>query len=47
MLRFFLRMPFADKWYAEVSYARPLFLDLNGPQSSEKYHLSLEVGTSF
>jgi hypothetical protein len=43
----FLRMPFADKWYAEVSYARPLFLDLNGPQSSEKYHLSLEVGTSF
>jgi hypothetical protein len=43
----FLRMPFADKWYAKVSYARPLFLDLHGPQSSEKYHLSLEVGTSF
>jgi len=43
----FLRVPFADKWYAEVSYARPVFLDLNGPQSSEKYHFSIEIGTSF
>lgn len=43
----FMRIPFADQWYAEVSYARPLFLDLNGPQSSEKYHFSFEVGTSF
>ena len=43
----FLRVPFADKWYAEVSYARPIFLDLNGPQSSEKYHFSFEIGTSF
>ena len=46
-LTVFLRMPFADYWYAELSYARPLLLDLNGPQSSEKYHFSFEVGTSF
>ena len=43
----FLRVPFASQWYGELSYARPLFLDLNGPQSSEKYHFSLELGTSF
>ena len=31
----------------EAAYAQPLYLDLNGPQSSEKYHFTLEVGTSF
>ena len=25
----------------------PLYLDLHGPQSSEKFHFSLEIGTSF
>ena len=43
----FLRVPLAGQWYGELSYARPLFLDLSGPQSSEKYHFSLELGTSF
>ncbi len=43
----FVRVPLAQGWYAEASYAQPIYLDLNGPQSSEKYHFSLEIGTSF
>ena len=46
-LTVFVRFPFAGGWYAEASYAQPLYLDLNGPQSSEKYHFSIEIGTSF
>jgi len=46
-LTFFVRLPFSDKWYAEASYAQPIYLDLNGPQSSEKFHFALEIGTSF
>ena len=43
----FVRVPLADGWYTEASYAQPIYLDLNGPQSSEKYHFSIEIGTSF
>ena len=43
----FVRVPLARGWYAEASYAQPIYLDLNGPQSSEKYHFSIEIGTSF
>ena len=43
----FVRVPLAKRWYAEASYAQPIYLDLNGPQSSEKYHFSIEIGTSF
>ena len=43
----FVRVPLTKGWYAEASYAQPIYLDLNGPQSSEKYHFSLEIGTSF
>lgn len=43
----FLRLASRKGWYAELAYAQPVFLDLNGPQTSEKYHLSLEIGTSF
>jgi len=42
-----VRFPLANGWYTEASYAQPLYLDLNGPQSSEKYHFSIEIGTSF
>ena len=43
----FARFPFAAGWYAEATYAQPIYLDLNGPQSSQKYHFSIEIGTSF
>ena len=43
----FARWPFAAGWYAEAAYAQPIYLDLNGPQSSQKYHFSIEIGTSF
>ena len=46
-LTVFVRFPLANGWYTEASYAQPLYLDLNGPQSSEKYHFSIEIGTSF
>ena len=36
-------------WLAGLvaAYSQPLYLDLHGPQSSEKFHFSLEIGTSF
>ena len=46
-LTVFVRFPVADGWYEEASYAQPIYLDLNGPQSPEKYHFSIETGISF
>ena len=43
----FVRVPLTQGWYVEASYAQSIYLDLNGPQSSEKYHFSIDVGTSF
>ena len=42
----FVRIPPTKSWYVEASYAQPIYLDLNVPQASEKYHF-IEVGTSF
>ena len=41
------RLPFAEGWSAEAAYSQPIYLDLHGPQSSEKFHFNLEIGTSF
>ena len=46
-LTVFARLPLASGWYVEGAYSQPLYLDLNGPQSSEKFHFSIEIGTSF
>ena len=46
-LTVFARLPLASGWYVEGAYSQPLHLDLNGPQSSEKFHFSIEIGTSF
>ena len=46
-LTVFARAPFADSWYVEAAYSQPIYLDLSGPQTSEKFHFSIEVGTSF
>ena len=43
----FVRIPLTKGWYVELSCARPIYFDLNGPQASEQFHFSLEVGTSF
>ena len=43
----FIRVPLGERWYIDASYARPVYLDLNGPQSSEKHHFNIELGTSF
>ena len=39
-------VPLIKGWYVEASYAQTIYLDLNGPQSSEKDLFSLEIGTS-
>jgi hypothetical protein len=31
----------------EAAYSQPIYLDLSGPQTSEKFHFSIEIGTSF
>ena len=31
----------------EAAYSPPIYLDLSGPQTSEKFHFSIEIGTSF
>ena len=46
-LTVFVRAPFADSWYVEAAYSQPIYLDLSGPQTSEKFHFSIEIGTSF
>ena len=46
-LTLFARLPLAEGWYVEAAYSQPLYLDLHGPQSSEKFHFSFEIGTSF
>ena len=43
----FVRVPLTKGLHAEASYAQLIYLDLSGPQSSEKYHFSFEIGTSF
>ena len=43
----FVRIPLTKGWYVESSCAQPIYFDLNGPQASEQFHFSLEVGTSF
>ena len=37
----------APRWNLRVEYGQPLWLDLNGPQSAEKYQFSLGVSTVF
>ena len=43
----FARVPLTKDWYLEASYKQWIYLDLNGPQSSEKYLFSPENGTAF
>ncbi len=35
-----------EGWFTRLEYSEPLYLDLNGPQSGEDYHLSITLGTS-
>ena len=34
-------------WFVRGEYSEPLWLDLNGPQTAEKYHFALTLGTAF
>jgi len=46
-LTVFARAPFVGSWYVEAAYFQPIYLDLSGPQTSEKFNYSIEIGTSF
>ena len=41
-----VRVPLNKGWYVGASYAQPIYLDLYDPQSTEKHHFGLELGTS-
>ena len=43
----FVSLPLTKGCYAEAPYAQPIYPGLTGPRSPEKYHFSLEIGTSF
>jgi len=34
-------------WSSRLEYSRPVYLDLNGPQTAEDYHLSITLGIDF
>jgi hypothetical protein len=43
----FLSIDFSANWNFRAEYSRPVWLDLNGPQSAEDYRLSLGISTTF
>ena len=47
-LAIFARLPVGNSgWFISAEYSEPLYLNLNGPQSSEKFHANITIGTSF
>lgn len=47
-LAIFARMSLgSDGWFVQAEYSEPVYLDLNGPQTSENFHASLTLGISF
>ncbi len=46
-LAVFVSVDVAADWTLRAEYSRPLWLNLNGPQSAENYHLTLGVSTTF
>jgi hypothetical protein len=46
-LAVYVDVELAAHWNLRVEYSRPLWLNLNGPQSAEKFHLGLSIGTTF
>ena len=43
----FLSIDLSANWNFRAEYSRPVWLDLNGPQSAEDYRLSLGISTTF
>ena len=39
----FVRLPLNNGWYVEASYAQPIYRDLDGSQSSEKYLVAVRL----
>ncbi len=37
----------SDRWSLYAEYSKPIWLNLNGPQSAENYHFSLGLSTTF
>ena len=46
-LAVYIDLKVAAHWNLRAEYSQPLWLNLNGPQSAEKYHLGLGISTTF
>ena len=46
-LALFMSFDLGSDWAIRAEYSKPIWLNLNGPQSAENYHLSIGVSTTF
>ena len=46
-LAIYVDFDIAGSWAGRVNYSKPIWLDLNGPQSAQNYHFGLTVTTGF
>lgn len=46
-LAIYMHMKLAVNWNFHVEYSQPLWLNLNGPQSAEKFRLGVGISTTF
>jgi hypothetical protein len=46
-LSVYVDFPIAASWSGRIGYTKPIWFDLNGPQSAQNYHLALTLTTGF
>ena len=46
-LTLYVDVDVGKNWSGRLSYSRPVWLDLNGPQSAQNYHVGITVTTGF
>jgi hypothetical protein len=46
-LSVYVDFPIAASWSGRIGYTKPIWFDLNGPQSAQNYHLAFTLTTGF
>lgn len=46
-LSVYVDFPIVASWSGRIGYTKPIWFDLNGPQSAQNYHLALTLTTGF
>ncbi|MGA1054925.1 MAG: hypothetical protein ACO3S4_06360, partial [Pseudohongiellaceae bacterium] len=46
-LSVYVDFPIAGGWSGRIDYTKPVWFDLNGPQSAQNYHVAFTVTTGF